>query len=305
MSKLKEIKEKLDGIAFVKKVFQDWETMICQVREEGYQEVLLRDVKGFQSRMFIHPLHQGTSRGMILLCAGGGFIMKSSTEAKPVAEYFFEKGFNVALLDYHVADLKHLGGDPLAFENASMEAMRDAAEDGKAAVRYLRANAKQLGIPEDKIAIGGFSAGGMISALTSCWYDLGDLNAEKLEDRVSSRPDATLVLYGAFNITTGDWGPGQFDAARQARKSKVDPVRQIHADCPPMFVFQTHADDPHICLQFCMELANYGVPYELHTFEQGPHGGALFDGKFEGTPLIPHTARWAELAAEWLEGKGF
>lgn len=63
-------------------------------------------------------------------------------------------------------------------------------------------------------------------------------------------------------------------------------------------------EDPRHALQFCYQLACYGVPYEIHTFEEGPHGGGLYNGK-DNTPDIPHTARWAMLAAEWLAGKGF
>ena len=71
-----------------------------------------------------------------------------------------------------------------------------------------------------------------------------------------------------------------------------------------MFVFQTHADDPRIVLNFCMELAMHGVPYEIHTFERGPHGGGLYNGKDE-TPDEPHTALWGSIAADWLKTRGF
>ena len=72
-----------------------------------------------------------------------------------------------------------------------------------------------------------------------------------------------------------------------------------------MFVFQTHKDDPRYALLFCYELACHGVPYEIHTFEEGPHGGGLYDGKTEDSPLFEHTAQWAMLASSWLKEKGF
>jgi hypothetical protein len=53
-----------------------------------------------------------------------------------------------------------------------------------------------------------------------------------------------------------------------------------------------------------MELAVHGVPYEIHTFEDGPHGGGLYNGKDE-TPDLPHTAMWAAIAADWLKGRGY
>ena len=155
-------------------------------------------------------------------------------------------GLNAAILDYHVDASKPMG--------ISMEIQLSAAEDGLAAIRYLRSHADEYGIPTDKIAIGGM-------------FD--------------------------------------FEFSEQAKQALNDPIRNIHPDYPPMSVFQTHADDPRHALNFCYELACNGGPYELYTFEEGPHGGSLYDGKHEDSPYFPHTARWASLALEWLEDKGF
>lgn len=84
----------------------------------------------------------------------------------------------------------------------------------------------------------------------------------------------------------------------------MDNIRNIRVDCPPMFVFQTHEDDPRIALNFCYELAVHGVPYEIHIFESGIHGGGLYNGRDE-TPDVLHTAMWADIAADWLLCKGF
>ncbi|MBR5009812.1 MAG: alpha/beta hydrolase, partial [Clostridia bacterium] len=70
------------------------------------------------------------------------------------------------------------------------------------------------------------------------------------------------------------------------------------------FIFQTQKDDPRNALMFALELAQQGIPHEVHTFTEGRHGGALYDGTNDA-PDIPHTARWAPLAWEWLEANGF
>ena len=64
-------------------------------------------------------------------------------------------------------------------------------------------------------------------------------------------------------------------------------------------------DDPRNALTYCMELANRGIPYAIHTFEDGPHGAALYDGKDPDSPYFPHTVMWAEIAADWLKNRGF
>lgn len=249
---------------------------------------------GFRAGLYLLPVHAGEPRGTFIVCAGGAFLFKSFNEAKPVAEFFHRRGLNAAILDYTVKG--HTEAD-------ATEVRLQAGEDALQAVRYLRANAAALGIRADRIAVGGFSAGGMTSQLAATRYDAGDPGAADPLRRVSSRPDAVLLLYGAFSGTTSVGGLN-YDAAAQNKLAQNDPIRNIRCDCPPAFIFQTHEDDPRNALLFALELAHRGIPYEVHTFAAGPHGGALYNGE-EETPDFPHTARWAGLAAEWLEDQGF
>ena len=249
---------------------------------------------GFRAGLYVLPIQPGAARGIFVICAGGAFMYKAFKEAKPVAEFFHRRGLNAAILDYTVK----------GFSEADITETRlQAGEDALQAIRYLRANAASLGIRPDKIAMGGFSAGGMTSQLAATRYDAGDPNADDPLLRVSSRPDAALLLYGAFAGTTGVGGLN-YDAAEQNRLAQNDPIRNIRCDCPPTFIFQTNEDDPRNALMFALELAHRGISHEVHTFTEGVHGGGLYNGLDE-TPEVPHTARWAELAAEWLEVQGF
>ena len=270
--------------------------MMERAKEMDYTVAGLREENGFTARIAVKKAQPGC-RGLVLICPGGAFAYKSWHEALPVAEIFYEKGINAAMLDYHVkpcgetmldADIQHMAG-----------------RDGIAAVRWLRANAAQLGIDENRIAIGGFSAGGMLTGYAATRFDAGDPASSDPVKRASSRPDAALVLYGAFSRTSSVPSfPGGLTREEIAEAAKMDNVRNLRPDCPPMFVFQTHEDDPRIGLNFCIELANFGIPFEIHTFERGAHGGALYNGKDE-TPDEPHTALWAPVAADWLLMRGF
>lgn len=122
-----------------------------EIKEEGWVITELRTDMGFTSRLALKPVHEGKRRGIFIVCAGGAFLFKSSNEAKPVAEYFYRAGINVAILDYHVDPAKQKDSDKL-------DVRISAGEDGLAAIRYLRLHADELGICPDKIAIGGFSA---------------------------------------------------------------------------------------------------------------------------------------------------
>jgi len=239
-----------------------------------------------QPRLALYPV-KDSNRGTFIICAGGGFMFKSFNEAKPVAEYFYEAGFNVAILDYRVSPHSHA----------------ICCSDGLRAVRYLRANAGKLGIPANKIAIGGFSAGGMLSAYTATRFDYGNPDASDPIERVSSRPDAALILYGAMSPASSAGSLG-YDIKKQNETAQLDNVKNLRHDCPPFFIFQTHEDDPRCAMIFGHELADRGIPFEVHTFANGPHGGGLYNGK-DDTPDFPHTARWADLAVGWLEELGF
>ena len=191
-----------------------WADMMEEIKEEGWVITELRTDMGFTSRLALKPVHEGKRRGIFVVCAGGAFLFKSSNEAKPVAEYFYRAGINVAILDYHVDPAKQKDSDKL-------DVRISAGEDGLAAIRYLRLHADELGICPDKIAIGGFSAGGMLSAYAATQFSYGNPQAEDAAERVSSRPDAALILYGAMSDSgIQDSGMFAFDFKEQAERCK-------------------------------------------------------------------------------------
>ena len=68
---------------------------------------------------------------------------------------------------------------------------------------------------------------------------------------------------------------------------------------------QTAADDPRRCLLMGLRLTEMGIPFEVHLFENGGHGGGLYDGG-EDSPFDAHTSRWSDAAISWLvNNRGF
>lgn len=287
----------LNWDALIKDRTAKWAKMNADLAAEGLTKTEIWDgeIPGFvesygqpRPTLTILPIHK-EKRGIFIVCAGGGFMFKSSNEAKPVAEYFHAKGINTAILDYRVRPYD-----------------TDApCADGLRAIRYLRYNADKLGILGDKIAIGGFSAGGMLTGMAATRFDYGDPTAADPVERVSSRPDAALLLYGAMSHSTGTGMGLGYDIEQQNAAAKNDNIKNLRHDCPPFFIFQTHRDDPRSAMTFGKELGDRGIPFEVHTFHDGPHGGGLYDGNDPDSPYFPHTMRWAELAAEWLCDYGF
>ena len=57
--------------------------------------------------------------------------------------------------------------------------------------------------------------------------------ADCVEGRVSSRPDAALVLYGAFASSGLKSCPGVYDPEEQRKVAAEDPIRNLRFDGPP------------------------------------------------------------------------
>lgn len=292
-----------DWTALIRDRQGKWTDMQKALSERGIRRIDLWDGEapvrpyGFHPGLWMLPVHRECLRGTLIVCAGGGFRFKSSNEALPVAEYFHKAGLNAAILDYSVNANADFGSG----ESQSIQAM--AGEDGSRAVRWLRCHAKALGIDPDKIAIGGFSAGGMVAAWAASRFDAGCRGASDPMEQYSSRPDAALLIYSSFPMAlTGIGGPGgnPYNLQKQRESAMYATDAALRPDCPPFFLVQTTEDDPRRCLLMGMRLAEIGIPFEVHLFGNGPHGGGLYDGANEDSPCHPHTKMWAEVASNWL-----
>lgn len=215
-------------------------------------------------------------------------MFKSFNEAAPVADYFYEKGFHTAILDYRVDPYTHA----------------DSCADGCRAVRYLRANAGKYNISPDHIAIGGFSAGGTLTGQVATHFGAGNPESDDPVERVSSRPDAALQMYGSFDTASHVQNFLGYSPETQRKAVEMSTQLNLRPDCPPFFLMETLFDDPRTVTSFAEALASQGIPFALHIFHSGGHGGGLYDGKNE-VEDCPHTAKWAELAADWLHDLGF
>ncbi|HEV8272424.1 MAG TPA: alpha/beta hydrolase [Chitinophagaceae bacterium] len=173
---------------------------------------------------------------------------------------YLDKGYNVFMVV--------LGSQP-------RYAIPDQVDDLKRAVRYIRYNAKQLGIDPDHIGIEGGSAGGHLSLLIATADEKINANASDPVDRVSSRVQAAAVLfpptdffnwgfpgaatinqrevqkqlrvYGAFdfrvwNNSTLTYDPVTDTAARNKIGKEISPIYAVSSDDPPIFIIHGDAD---------------------------------------------------------------
>ena len=205
---------------------------------------------------------------------------------------YLDKGYNVFMVV--------LGSQP-------RYAIPDQIEDLKRAVRYIRYNAKQLGIDPDRIGIEGGSAGGHLSLAIATADEKITANASDPVDRVSSRVQAAAVLfpptdffnwglpgvaminareqqaqarvYGAFdfrvwNNTTTTYDAVTDTSTRNKIGKEISPIYSVSPDDPPIFII--HGDgDMTVPLQqsqsFVAKLKEAGVTNNYIIKKGGRH----------------------------------
>jgi para-nitrobenzyl esterase len=139
-----------------------------------------------------------TRRPAIVWVHGGSFCCgdKTSGELVDEATTFAKKGYFNVSINYRVEQPGCQGTS-----SNCVEAIREATADAQTAVRFLRSNAATYGIDQNRIAIGGSSAGA-ITAL-----NVGYSSSEDPGSRVR----AAVSISGA-QLVTGTISPGDAPA---------------------------------------------------------------------------------------------
>jgi acetyl esterase/lipase len=239
--------------------------------------------------VFIPAQNVQGPRGTVIVAHGGAFVCHAGHEGFHTALCFAEKGFNTAVLTYRLKPYSR----------------RDAMADMSRAIRLVRARRTALGLSE-RVAVLGFSAGGMLAGNCATHYDRGDPGAADPVERESSRPDAAVLCYGAFATVAFPEGlmRAPFIETDRAEKLYLAPEKNVTPDTPPFFIWQTISDDPRNAFVLGSALTEAGVPFDLHCFETGHHGVGLADGHDDAGYFDAHLSRWPELCAGWLRVHG-
>jgi acetyl esterase/lipase len=208
----------------------------------------------------------------IIVCPGGGFhFLAVDHEGTNIANTLAKKGITVFILKYRLVHI--LSDNPFddmlnaedkkAWDDESLPIIPLAIADGRQAIGYVRKHAAEYNIMTERIGIMGFSAGGMVAALTA--FDYNAVN----------RPDFVVPVYA------------DLPAAR---------LGTVLSDAPPLYVACAQ-DDEFGFTSHAINMYNKWYaskrPAEMHLYSKGGHGFGV--GSASNT-----THQWIDGFCEWL-----
>ena len=154
----------------------------------------------------------------VVICPGGGYgILAMNHEGTEVAEWLNTLGVTGIVLKYRVPVRK------------GQERHAAPLQDAQRAVGLVRSHAQEWGLNPGRIGVLGFSAGGHLAATLSTNYDKRTYEAVDEADKISCRPDFTLLIYPAYLVTPPE-------------NNKLAPELKVTAQTPHTFLVYTEDD---------------------------------------------------------------
>ena len=205
----------------------------------------------------------GTVPGILFL-PGGGFRTADRTPLKDrYGIGLAEHGYVFAAAEYRVMD------------EAPFPAQ---IEDVKANIRWMRANASNLGIDPSLIVVAGKSAGGYLALLAAGTQHVKEYEGDGGNAGVSSRVAAVVGVSPVSNITERAIDPN-FEPMfgknpTDAFVTAANPISYADGDYPPaLFLHGTSDDRVHhsTTMDMYQKLEDAGVPVDLHLFAGQDH----------------------------------
>lgn len=197
---------------------------------------------------------------------GGGWQKRQVEVDKPMMERLAQRGFVTALVSYRL----------------STEAKYPAAlDDCKAALRCLRAHAKELKIDPERIGCMGGSAGGHLSGLTAMTTGLAEFEGKGPFQDQSSKVKAAIVMAATQDLVASNEGKknegallffgGYLEDKPEVYKA-ASPITHVRAGVPPTLFIEGEKDTLKIGRAEMMEkLKALGIETEVHTLKHAPH----------------------------------
>jgi pectinesterase len=215
------------------------------------------------------PKATGIYPGVVLV-HGGGWTGGSRQSFHTTAMALAKRGYVVANIDYRLATEAVFPG---------------AVQDTKAAIRWLRKNAKFYKVNHNKIVGIGGSAGGHLIAMAALTGHLTTFNGEGNSPNTSSELQAVIIMgSGVDQVTRAENAPNNyvknaviFFAGSFADKRQTyvqgSPITHITNQAPPILMLDGGQDNPgKRYVDFIPKLKKFGVTQEFKMIPHAKHG---------------------------------
>ncbi len=219
---------------------------------------------------------------LIIWVHGGGWQNGSKDGCPPLRAGYVAQGYAVASINYRLSG------------HAVFPAQ---IEDCKAAIRWLRAHAKDYSLDPQRFGVWGSSAGGHLVALIGTSGGVKEFDVGANLDQ-SSRVQAVCDYYGPTDFTVFVTTPGYeshaTDASPEAKliggavmqnkdkAARVNPITYVSKGDPPFLVVHG-GKDPTVPInqsQLLFDALKHSeVSVHFHTIHGAGHGGPGFAGK--------------------------
>lgn len=160
--------------------------------------------------------------------------------------------------------------------------------DVKAALRWMRANAAELGIDPSRIAVEGNSAGAHLALLAAGTPGMADFEGEGGNPDEPTDVTAAIGVYAPTLFSHGEQRRGAITLAALVEvgsaeaASAASPLNHVSPAFPPTLLIHGTDDElvpVHASLVMYEALADAGVPAELHLYAEQLHA-------FDATPAF-------------------
>lgn len=269
--------------------FADWPGRVAGAKEVE-QDGALFNVSDPSYQAFLPPTARN-SRTAVIVAPGGGFRQLSIySEGSDVAQWLAARGIAAFVLKYRLVQQKgpqmsmmaRLG--EIGFDDAGAPAVAD----GAAAIRHIRARAKEYGIDSNKIVFIGFSAGAHVAAY------------QALNKTVADRADYVAPIYGAPLEAAANIPPRFLPGTVAAASGGLfapPPTGTPNPDALPPIFLAGSQDDFLVGKQvraFYEALLEAGYQPEAHFYANGLHGYGLNETKSTSRHFIEQFYWWME-----------
>lgn len=255
-----------------------------------------------------------TKRPAVLICPGGAYLTCADGEGEPVAMAFNAMGYHAFVLRYSTymqgqPGIPMSGGEHQIKEHCIFP---NPMLDIRRAMQEIIDHTEEWKVNAEQIVLCGFSAGahncGMYSVYWKKYqmprpmaailgYPVGDYRLQKWKDMQKS----DLEMFHISNLAIA--GMKEMD---EEMLDKLSIIKNVSKDTPPMFLWNTSEDEmvpAKQALKIAVALSEAHIPFEIHTFENGPHGLSTANecSAVAWDQVSPQVEEWTKLAHSWLK----